>query len=69
MRESPLVPGTILYPDGYKIYPCDNISQNYAPENKTKQLLHVKTGETQIRSDFELIILYQGQFPGLDNAL
>lgn len=35
---------------------------------KTKQM-HVKTGESQIRSDLELIILYQGQFPGFDNAL
>lgn len=27
--------GTVLYPDGYNIYPCDKISQNYVPENKT----------------------------------
>ena len=59
---------TVLYPDGYNIYPCDKISQNYVPENKTKQLLHVKAGEIQIRSEFELIILHQCQLPGFDNA-
>ena len=60
--------GTVLHPGGYNIYACDKISQNSAPENKTKPLLQVKTGEIQIRSDFELIILHQCQFPGFDNA-
>lgn len=47
-------------------YTCDEVSISTAPTQK--KIAHVKTGEIQVRSIDQLIVLNQGQFFSFDHC-